>query len=102
MVFTRLTLSLAADAIKVNIMAVQQEKTEIPRQGDSGSIPARSERIFEKSAYFYYQTREGIEIGPFDTKADAVRGVEDFIEFMHSGPQTSETLLQYSSSHHVA
>jgi len=67
------------------------------RCGDNGPIPTRSGRIFEKNSYFYYRTREGIDIGPFDSQTDAERGVVDFIEFMSTGPQSAETLQQYST-----
>ncbi len=67
------------------------------RTGDSGPTPDRSARIFEKDSYFYYKTREGIDIGPFDSVKDAERGVRDFIDFMQTEPQSSATLSQYSS-----
>lgn len=66
------------------------------RMGDNGPVPSRSDRIFEKNAYFYYRTREGIDIGPFDSMRDAERGVRDFIDFMRTEPQSSVTLQQYS------
>ena len=69
----------------------------VERYGDTGPIPERSYRVFEKNSYYYYRTREGIDIGPFDTKADAERGVNDFIDFMSNGPRSSETLLQYAT-----
>ena len=67
------------------------------RRGDQGPVPARSDRIYEKNAYFYYRTREGIDIGPFDSFKDAERGVNDFIDFMQTEPRSSQTLQQYSS-----
>lgn len=75
----------------------QQSQELVLREGDSGPIPARTDRIFEMNSYYYYSTREGIDIGPFDTWASAQRGVEDFIDFMLCGPQSAETLLQYST-----
>ena len=41
------------------------------RAGEDGSIPNRSGRFLEKSGYWYYMTREGVDIGPFDTREDA-------------------------------
>ncbi|BFM09378.1 DUF6316 family protein [Halioxenophilus aromaticivorans] len=68
----------------------------VERFGDTGPVPERSYRVFEKNAYYYYRTREGIDIGPFDTKADAERGVNDFIDFMSHGPKSAQALMQYS------
>lgn len=67
------------------------------RRGDNGPVPSRTDRIYEKNAYFYYRTREGIDIGPFDSLKDAERGVNDFIDFMQSGPQSAQTLQHYAS-----
>ncbi|WP_317932429.1 DUF6316 family protein [Halioxenophilus sp. WMMB6] len=67
------------------------------RLGDTGPAPTRSDRIYEKSSYFYYRTREGLDIGPFDTQKDAERGVEDFIDFLHTEPHSAQTLQQYAS-----
>ena len=66
------------------------------RPGEQGPIPGRSERIFQKQEYFYYRTREGIDIGPFDTEADAIRGVQDFVNFLLDDPHSAETLSYYS------
>ena len=30
----------------------------------------------------YFSTREGAPIGPYDNKREAVRGLDDFLEFM--------------------
>jgi len=32
--------------------------------------------------YWYYTTREGVNIGPFDSCHDAEIGVQEFIEFI--------------------
>jgi hypothetical protein len=67
------------------------------RNGEQGPLPNRSDRIFQKNGYFYYHTREGIDIGPFDTLKDARRGVDDFLSYMKTEPGSSATLLQYAS-----
>ena len=67
------------------------------RSGDAGPVPTRSDRVFQKNEYFYYRTREGIDIGPFDSMKDAERGVRDFIDFMQTEPQSAQTLQQYST-----
>ncbi len=52
------------------------------RNNESGSIPARSSRFFQQEEYWYFRTREGLDIGPFDTQADAEDGVNGFIGFL--------------------
>ena len=41
------------------------------RQGESGSIPFRSGRIFNVGMQWYFTTREGIDRGPFEDRNDA-------------------------------
>ncbi len=67
------------------------------RPGEQGPLPGRSDRVFQKQGYFYYRTREGIDIGPFDTEADASRGVQDFVDFLLDDPHSAETLSHYST-----
>ena len=52
------------------------------RSGEAGVvIPARKMRIFKKEdKYFYYRTREGMNIGPFDTEDQALKSINDYIE----------------------
>ncbi|GLS25791.1 DUF6316 family protein [Marinibactrum halimedae] len=66
------------------------------RNGELGHVPSRSDRIFQQQNYFYYHTREGIDIGPFDSEEDAKKGICEFIEFMQASPDMSATLSHYS------
>lgn len=71
------------------------------RLGEQGQPPERHERYFEQDNYWYYTTREGVNIGPFDNRSDAAVGCSDFIDFICvSDPSFSSTLQQYSQ--HVA
>jgi len=66
------------------------------RTGEQGSIPARSERFLQKDNYWYYTTREGVQIGPFDLPKDAELGVGEFIGFIdESEPKILEVLKLY-------
>lgn len=66
------------------------------RTGEQGSIPERQDRIFQKADYWYYKTREGVDIGPFDTRTDAESGANEFISFIATADSTMiETLAQY-------
>lgn len=66
------------------------------RQGEMGQTPERTRRYFNKNAYWYYTTREGIEIGPFDSAHEAQEGVSDFIDFVtHADHNVIQTLSRY-------
>lgn len=52
------------------------------RDGEEGLTPVRSDRFFAAQGEWFFSTREGSPIGPFDDKSDARKGLEDFIEFM--------------------
>ena len=63
------------------------------RFGEEGKVPARSKRFFQKGDYWYYNTREGVEIGPFDTQQEAETGASEFIDFiLHAEPDVLATL----------
>lgn len=60
-------------------------------------VPSRSSRFFQEEGYWYYNTREGVAIGPFDSLSEAETGVSDFIDFiLHAEPSVSETLAKYA------
>lgn len=67
------------------------------RTGEIGqSCPDRSKRFFKKADYWYYNTREGVDIGPFDSMNEAEAGVSDFIDFIiHAEPGVVKTLERY-------
>ena len=66
------------------------------RTGENGSTPERNKRFFQKGNYWYYATREGVDIGPFDTYSEAETGASDFIDFItHAEPNIVETLERY-------
>ena len=66
------------------------------RTGEAGAPPERKDRFFQKDGYWYYHTREGVDIGPFDCRDDAEDGCMEFKEFVcGEAPEFSETLVQY-------
>ncbi|WP_370980169.1 DUF6316 family protein [Agaribacterium sp. ZY112] len=69
------------------------------RTGESNTTTDnRSSRFFQEGAYWYYNTREGVAIGPFDSLSEAETGASDFIDFiMHAEPKVSETLSSYAA-----
>ena len=66
------------------------------RNGENGKVPQRHERFFQSEEYWYYTTREGVDIGPFDSFDDATQGADDFVSFICSAePGFIHTLEQY-------
>ena len=67
------------------------------RIGESEDHPARSKRVFQSGDYWYYTTRENIDIGPFDSASEAEAGVRDFVDFiLHADPAVAQTLSLYA------
>ena len=52
------------------------------RSGENESHPIRNERFFQMEHHWYYTTREGVNVGPFDSYHEADQGVAEFIEFV--------------------
>lgn len=52
------------------------------RTGEHGAVPPRSDRFFALEDSWYFSTREGAPIGPFDNRVEAEQGLLDFIEFI--------------------
>ena len=67
------------------------------RQGErKESSPVRTSRFFKSGDYWYYSTREGVDIGPYDHREAAEMGCSEFIEFVrHTNPAFSDTLQNY-------
>lgn len=40
------------------------------RAGESQTIPFRSDRFFCANGLWYFEARGGVQVGPFDNKAD--------------------------------
>ena len=74
----------------------ETEELIMNRTGEISEVPVRCTRFFEKEGYWYYSTREGVDIGPFDTLHEAERGVSDFIDFIvHAEPEIVASLERY-------
>lgn len=74
--------------------------TTFNRTGEEGSVPTRHGRYLEREGYWYYSTREGVDIGPFDSREDAEVGVCEFIDFICTSEPAvfSEVLKQYRAA----
>jgi hypothetical protein len=70
-----------------------------PRKKEITDIPARAERVFEQNDFWYFRTREGMDIGPFDNRGDTVVGAKGFINFLEeSQPDVVTRVTNYIRS----
>jgi Domain of unknown function (DUF6316) len=52
------------------------------RAGENGPVPGRHGRFFQQTARWYFSTREGANIGPFENRFEAEQGLKDFLDFI--------------------
>lgn len=70
----------------------------LSRKGEKKDPQDRSERLFTQHNYWYFRTREGMDIGPYDSKADANDGINSFIDFLDTAEQkVVERISEYAS-----
>ena len=63
------------------------------RKGESGNAPDRSDRVFKRGDYWYFHTREGVQVGPFDSRELASKGAGDYVHFaVDTDPKLLSTL----------
>ncbi len=63
------------------------------RSGEAGNVPLRTDRYFSIEHDWYFSTREGAAVGPFDNKAMAVASLNDFVEFLSLASPKVLTIL---------
>lgn len=69
----------------------------IKRRGERGRLPQRQERFFAREDYWYYRTREGVEMGPFDSREAAMMGCARFISHIRRrDPSLPQALRHYT------
>jgi hypothetical protein len=71
----------------------------ITRESDStggSSTHARSNRYFKLSEHWYFTTREGATLGPYDSIEQAEQAVSDYIQFVS---QATPTILKLLANH---
>jgi len=55
----------------------------------------RQSRFFKKDDFWYFSTREGIDIGPFDSDQEASEGASAYLDFINSEPtKTAEEFVR--------
>jgi len=65
------------------------------RKGESvaAGIPDRSDRVFQKGLFWYFHTRESVQIGPFDSRELALNGANNYVGFaMDADPALLDSL----------
>ncbi len=68
------------------------------RKGENEASSDRSERIFIQHNYWYFRTREGMDIGPYDSQTDAISGISSFIEFLSTAEKkVVERISEYTT-----
>jgi hypothetical protein len=68
------------------------------RNGELGAVPMRTDRFFAVNSAWYFATREGASVGPFEDKAEALGGLADFLDFIQlAEPRVLSTF--YASLH---
>ena len=55
------------------------DKVHRPRSGEIGTVPFRTGRYFSANGGWYFCTREGEEVGPFDSRAEAQAGLSAYL-----------------------
>lgn len=66
------------------------------RKNETIDVPKRSDRLFDQNGYWYFRTREGMDIGPFDTRGDAAVGAKNFIDFLEDAkPEQVSRVTNY-------
>ena len=44
-------------------------------------------RFFTENGFWYFRTREGVSVGPFDNMRDANLGLSEYLQFAQAYPQ---------------
>lgn len=58
-------------------------------EGAGQQIPDRSDRVFQRGAFWYFHTRENVQIGPFTSQELALKGVNDYVGFAMDASDTA-------------
>jgi hypothetical protein len=66
------------------------------RNGDAGAPPIRQERFFKRGNYWYFATREGAAIGPYDNLEHAQAGARHYVDLMKDTPETAAVIRSYA------
>lgn len=63
------------------------------RTDNESGFKVRGDRYFKLHDYWFFGTREGATVGPYDTKEHALKGTREYIEFIERAPQSVFKIL---------
>ena len=73
------------------------------REREDQEFKNRSGRFFQKEgAEWYLQTREGIELGPFESHAEAAVCLDDYLDFVGDRKANKHDLKEFYKLHSAA
>ncbi|MDX2463248.1 MAG: DUF6316 family protein [Porticoccus sp.] len=58
-------------------------------ENEERQLPIRSQRFFKLHNFWFFATREGAAVGPFDAQEGAANAVNDYIEFMQKADDSA-------------
>ena len=59
-------------------MSMQQQN----RSGENGPVPGRCDRFYLFQSEWFFTTREGSPVGPYDTHESAQSGLQNYLDFL--------------------
>ncbi len=73
------------------------------RERDHQEYESRSGRFYQKDGSdWYLQTREGIELGPFETHAEAAVCLNEYLDFVNDRRASKVDLQQFYKNYAAA
>jgi hypothetical protein len=69
---------------------------ELHRGTELGPLPRRRQRFFKDNGFWYFFTREGVSVGPFDRINMAVAGSREYIQCVRQTPDLEQVLRHYA------
>ncbi|GAB1266550.1 hypothetical protein NBRC116493_35540 [Aurantivibrio infirmus] len=65
---------------------------EILRAGERQAPPKRSQRIYREGKNWYFNTREGAPIGPFEELKEAIAWLDDYVNYTKHAPSLADLI----------
>lgn len=72
------------------------------RERDHQEYQKRSGRFFQRDGEWFLQTREDIELGPFESHAEAAVCLNEYLDFVNDRKANKVELQQFVKAHAAA
>jgi len=70
----------------IKLVARQSGSSDnINRENEESGVYFRSDRYYKINGSYYFSTREGLEVGPYESKENAESGLDRFIQTILAG-----------------